>query len=101
MEEKLCPITPLGDRVVIQEREEGDQTYGNIVIPDMGNEKPIMGTVLAVGEGRTSPEGKLIPNKVEKGSIVLIPVFGAQKITLDGEEYIIAESTSILGTVNL
>jgi chaperonin GroES len=101
MEEKLCPIIPLGDRVVIQEREEGDQTYGNIVIPDMGNEKPIMGTVLAVGEGRTSPEGKLIPNKIEEGSVVLIPVFGAQKITLDGEEYIIAESTSILGTVKL
>lgn len=101
MEEMLCPISPIGGRVVIQEVEEGDQQYGNIVIPDMGNEKPIMGEVLAVGPGRVLADGNRIPVEVEKGDQVLIPVFGAQKITLNGEEYIMVESNDILGKINL
>ena len=35
-----CPITPLGDKIVILPQEEGEQTYGNIIIPDAGGERP-------------------------------------------------------------
>ena len=35
------PIIPLGDKIVILPQEEGEQTYGNIVVPDMGKEKPL------------------------------------------------------------
>ena len=47
-----CPIIPLGDKIIILPQEEGEQQYGNIIIPDAGKEKPEMGTVLAVGPGR-------------------------------------------------
>ena len=40
------PIIPLGDKIIILPKEEGEQQYGNIIIPDAGKEKPEVGTVL-------------------------------------------------------
>ena len=95
-----CPIIPLGDRVVILPLEEEEQTYGNIVVPDMGKEKPEMGTVLAVGEGRITPEGAIVQNQLEKGQVVMVPKFGAQVVTIESETYIIASENDILGIIN-
>ena len=72
------PIIPLGDKIVILPQEEGEQMYGNIVVPDTGQEKPEIGTVLAVGPGRVSTNGTLIPNKIEIGQTVMVPKFGVQ-----------------------
>ena len=94
-----CPITPLGDRVVILPLEEEEQKYGNIVVPDMGKEKPEMGTVLAVGEGRITPEGAIVKNQLEEGQIVMVPKFGAQTVVVEGETYIIASENDVLGII--
>ena len=94
-----CPITPLGDRVVILPLEEEEQTYGNIIVPDTGKEKPEMGTVLAVGEGRITPEGAIVQNQLEEGQIVMVPKFGAQVVTVESETYIIASENDILGII--
>ena len=95
-----CPITPLGDRIVIFPQEEEEQTYGNIVVPDMGKEKPEMGTVLAVGPGRISTNGTLIPNKIKKGVTVMVPKFGAQVVIVENETYVIASENDVLGIIN-
>ena len=94
-----CPIIPLGDKVVILPQEEGEQTYGNIVVPDMGKEKPEMGTVLAVGPGRISTDGTLIPNRLEVGVTVMVPKFGAQVAVVENETYIIAGESDVLGII--
>ena len=94
-----CPIIPMGDRIVILPLEEGEQTYGNIVVPDMGKEKPEMGTVLAVGPGRISTNGTLIENKLRKGQIVMVPKFGAQVVELNREKYIMASENDVLGII--
>ena len=94
-----CPITPLGDRIVILPQEEEEQTYGNIVVPDMGKEKPEMGTVLAVGPGRISTDGTLIPNRLEVGVTVMVTKFGAQKVELENETYIMAGESDVLGII--
>ena len=52
-----CPIIPLGDKIVILPKEEEEQMYGNIIVPDAGQEKPEIGKVLAVGPGRISNNG--------------------------------------------
>ena len=93
------PIIPLGDKIVILPQEEGEQTYGNIVVPDMGKEKPEVGTVLAVGPGRISTDGTLIPNKLEVGVTVMVPKFGAQVVTIENETYIMASENDVLGIV--
>ena len=94
-----CPITPLGDKIVILPQEEGEQTYGNIIIPDAGQEKPAIGTVLAVGPGRISTNGTLIPNRIEEGQLVMLPKFGAQTINLENETYIMASENDVLGII--
>ena len=93
------PIIPLGDKIVILPQEEGEQMYGNIIVPDAGQEKPEMGTVLAVGPGRISTDGTLIPNRIEVGVTVIIPKFGAQVVVVENETYIVASENDVLGII--
>ena len=93
------PITPLGDKIVILPKEEGEQTYGNIIVPDAGQEKPEMGKVLAVGPGRISTDGTLIPNRLEVGQTVMVPKFGAQVAVVENETYVIASENDVLGII--
>ena len=94
-----CPIIPLSDKVVILPIEEGEQKYGNIIVPDAGGERPEMGTVLAVGPGRISTDGTLIPNRLEVGVTVMVPKFGAQVVVVENETYIMASENDILGII--
>ena len=95
-----CPISPLGDRVIILPNDEGEQVYGSIIVPDAGQEKPEIGKVLAVGVGRVSTNGVLIDNTLEVGDIVMVPKFGAQVVTVENETYIMASENDVLGTLN-
>ena len=94
-----CPIIPLGDKVVILPQEEGEQMYGNIIVPDAGQEKPEIGKVLAVGVGRVSTNGTLIENTLEVGDTVIVPKFGAQVVVIENETYIMASENDILGFI--
>ena len=94
-----CPIIPLGDKIIILPRDEGEQMYGNIVVPDTGQEKPEMGKVLAVGPGRISTDGTLIPNKIEVGVTVMVPKFGAQVVVIENETYVVASENDVLGII--
>jgi chaperonin GroES len=95
-----CPISPLSDKIIILPNDEGEQMYGNIVVPDMGKEKPEIGKVLAVGPGRITPDGNLVPNQIQVGQTVLVPKFGAQTMTVENETYIMASENYALGTLN-
>ena len=94
-----CPIIPLGDKIVILPQEEGEQMYGNIVIPDSDKERPEMGTVMAVGPGRISTNGTLIPNTLKSGQTVMVPKFGAQVVVVENETYIMASENDVLGII--
>ena len=93
------PIIPLGDKIVILPQDEGEQMYGNIVVPDTKNEKAEIGTVLASGPGRISTNGTLIPNKIKKGQKVMVPKFGAQTVEIENEIYIMASENDVLGII--
>ena len=93
------PIIPLGDKIIILPQEEGEQQYGNIIIPDTGQERPEMGKVLAVGPGRISTDGTLIPNRIEVGVTVMVPKFGAQVVVVENETYIVAGESDVLGII--
>ena len=94
-----CPITPLGDKIIILPQDEGEQMYGNIVVPDTGQEKPEIGKVLAVGPGRISTNGTLIPNRIKVGVTVMVPKFGAQVVVIENETYIVAGESDVLGII--
>jgi chaperonin GroES len=93
-------IKPTNDRILVKPIDEGEQTYGSIVIPDMGKEKPEIGEVLAVGPGRLSEFGKMIPIRSCKiGDIVMVPKIGTLRIDFEGEEFYIAQDREILGVI--
>ena len=94
-----CPIIPLNDKIVILPIEEGEQKYRNIIVPDAGGDRPEMGTVLAVGPGRISTDGTLIPNRLEVGVTVMVPKFGAQVVVVENETYIMASENDVLGII--
>ena len=94
-----CPIAPLGDKIVILPQEEGESMYGNLVVPDIGQERPEMGTVLAVGPGRISTDGTLIPNKVKIGQTIMVPKFGSQTVVVENETYIMVSENDVLGII--
>ena len=96
-----CPIQPLGDRVILLPLDEGEQQYGSIIVPDMGKEKPEMGTVLAVGEGRVTNDGMIIKNQLKEGQIVMVPKFGSQTVVVEGETYVIASENDVLGIIKI
>jgi chaperonin GroES len=64
-------IKPLADRIVIRRFEAEEKTRGGILLPDAAKNKPQKGTVLAVGPGKLSKEGKRTPLTVKEGDVVL------------------------------
>ena len=92
-------LQPSNDRLLIKPIDEGEQTYGSIVIPDLGKEKPEMGEILAVGSGRMSEFGHFIPVKHKVGQVVLVPKIGTLRIDFEGEEYYIAQDKEILAVI--
>jgi len=93
-------LKPSNDRILVKPIDEGEQMYGSIVVPDMGKEKPEMGEVLAVGPGRLSEYGQMIPVRSCKvGDIVLMPRIGTLRIDFEGDEYYIAQDREILAVV--
>lgn len=99
----LMIIKPLGDRVLIQplskEEREG-KTASGIVIPDTAEkERPEEGRVVAVGAGKMSDEGKLIPMNIQVGQHVLFSKYGPNEIKVDGKEYLIAREEDILAII--
>lgn len=93
----LDKLRPLQDRVLVQRIEEvAEKTTGGIFIPDTAKEKAQMGKVLAVGTGRVTSEGKVIPLQVKKGDTVF---FGKYSGTDAGDNALILREDEILGIV--
>lgn len=92
-------LVPQNDRVLIKPIEAGEEMYGNIIIPDMGKEKPEMGEVIAVGPGRQSEFGQFIRVNASVGDIVLVPKIGSLRIDFEGQEYFITPDREILAIV--
>ncbi len=84
-------IKPLGDRVVVQPEPAEEQTASGIIIPDTAQEKPLTGTVVAVGSG--TGDEKM---EVKAGDKVLYGKYTGTEITLDGKDYLIMRQSDLL-----
>ena len=89
-------IKPLHNHVVIKQQDETETMYGNIIVPDAGKEKPLMGEVVSSGPGLINMNGILIPNTIEVGATVIFPAFGGQRITVEGDEYIVCKEQDLI-----
>jgi len=89
-------LKPVNGQLIIRPIEEDEQMVGNIALPDIGQEKPDIGEVIAVSSIYNFNTGDYIDPEVEIGMKVVIPRMGAQKITVSQEEYWIVQSQQIL-----
>ena len=95
----MSKLNPKNGFVVLKPIEEQEQTYGNIVIPDLGKERPEMGEVVATSRTYNWHRGEFVESQFEVGQKVLIPKMGTMKISMEGEEYFLTKDTEILSVV--
>jgi len=88
-------IKPLADRVLILPAPAETKTVGGIIIPDSAKEKPLRGTVIAVGNG-TKDEPMILKEK----DIVLYGKYSGTELELDNEKYLIMRQSDVLAVID-
>jgi chaperonin GroES len=92
-------IRPLHDRLIVKRLDEETKTKGGIIIPDSAKEKPLEGSVVAVGKGKVTTEGKLSPLDVKKGDKVLFGKYAGTEVKIDGTEHLILREEDVLAVI--
>lgn len=87
-------ITPLADRVLIEPAAAETKTVGGIIIPDTAKEKPLKGTVIAVGGG-TKDEAMVL----KAGDQVLYGKYAGTEIDNEGQKLLIMRQSDVLAII--
>ncbi|MCP4681701.1 MAG: co-chaperone GroES [Desulfobacterales bacterium] len=92
-------VKPLHDRVIVKRVADEEKTKGGIIIPDTAKEKPAEGSIVAVGEGKITEDGKKQPLEVKEGDKVLFGKYAGTEINIDGEEHLIMREDDIIAII--
>ncbi len=93
-------IKPLSDHILIEPIKEEEKTKSGIFLPETAEkEKPEQGMVIAVGQGKKTDDGKIVPVSVKVGDKVLFTKYGPTEIKVEGTEYLIASESDILAVI--
>ncbi len=92
-------LRPLHDRVIVKRLDNERKTASGIVIPDSAAEKPDQGEVLAVGPGKKTEEGRILPPDVKVGDKVLFGKYAGQSVKVDGDEVLVIREEEILAVI--
>jgi chaperonin GroES len=92
-------LRSLQDRLLVKRLEEKEQVQGGIIIPDTAKEKPQEATVLAVGPGRVTEDGKLQPVEVKVGDTVVVGKYAGTDVKIDGDDLLIIREDDVLGVL--
>jgi chaperonin GroES len=90
---------PLNDRILVDRVEEPTTTPSGIIIPATAKEKPLRGSVLAVGPGRTAEDGTVTPLAVAVGDTIVFGKYAGTELKIDGVERTILREDDVLGVV--
>ncbi len=93
-------ITPLDDRIVVEQHEAEEKTAGGIVLPDQAKEKPTRGKVVAAGPGKMLETGNRAPMCVKVGDDVLYGKYSGTEIDLNGKKYTVIRENDVLGVID-
>ena len=96
----MSKLAPLNGNVILKPIESEQEMYGNIVIPDLGKERPEMAEVVGTSSTFNWHRGETVESQLSVGDKVLIPKLGAMKITIEGDDFFICKETEILSKVN-
>ena len=88
-------IKPLADRVLIEPAAAETKTIGGIIIPDTAKEKPLQGTIVAVGNGTKDEEMIL-----KEGDTVLNGKYAGTEIEHEGKKYLIMRQSDVVAILS-
>lgn len=91
-------LVPLHDRVVLKRDEAEGKTAGGIVLPDTAKDKPQKGTVVSVGEGSITRDGKRHPLTLKPGDRVIFSSYAGDEINVGDEKYLLLRESDVLAT---
>ena len=93
-------IKPLSDNILIEPIEKEKKTKSGILLPETAEkEKPEIGKVIAIGSGRKTSSGKIVPLDVKVGDKVLFTRYGPSEVKIEEKEYLIAKESDILAII--
>jgi chaperonin GroES len=92
-------LEALFNAVIVKPLSQEEQSYGNIIVPDMGKEKNEKATVVAVGPGKHTITGDFIKTQIQIGDVVILPTMGFTKLEHDSEEYYVGPENQILAKI--
>ena len=87
-------IQPLADRVLIEPAPAEEKTVGGIIIPDTAKEKPLQGTVVAVGRGTKDEEMVL-----KAGDQVLYGKYAGTELEHEGKKYLVMRQSDVVAVL--
>ena len=91
---------PLSNHVFLEPLEEEKMTKSGIYLPETSEkEKPVMGTVIAVGPGKKNEKGELSPMPVKIGDKVLFKKYGPDQIEIEGKKYLVGDEDDLLAII--
>jgi len=85
-------VLPLDDRVLVEPIEE-EERVGAIIIPETAKEKPIMGTVVAVGTDEDVQE------LIKVGDKVIFGKYAGEEIKVEGKKQLLISRSDLLAKV--
>lgn len=92
-------LKPLGDRLVVEPKEQDQTTPSGLVLPETAKEKPQEGEVIAVGPGRRDDDGNRIAMDVSVGDRVMYAKYGGTEVKIDGKKLLIVKESDILAII--
>lgn len=96
---KKLNIKPLFDNVLIKPLEAEVKTASGIILPDSVKEKPQVGIVMAIGDGKIV-KGEKHPVVVKVGQKVMYKKWGGSEVKVEGEEWTMVGQEDILAILN-
>jgi chaperonin GroES len=97
---KTTTITPLGDRVLVRRLEADEKTKGGIILPDAAKEKPQIGKVVSVGDGKILKDGKRQELQVKKGDTILFSSYAGDEFKLGADKVLLMREEDVLAVLD-
>ncbi len=92
-------VKPLYDRILVKRLEAKEEVRGGIIIPDTAKEKPLEAKVVAVGSGKRTDSGEILPLSIKAGDVILLGKYSGTEVKVDDVEHIILREDEVLAII--
>ena len=92
-------VTPLFDNILVKPLEAETKTASGILLPDSAKDKPQIGEVMAIGEGKVGPKGDRHPMVLKIGQKVLYKKWGGNEVKMNNEDWMLMSQDDVLAIV--